>query len=52
MYNTDFILLIIIALSICSINVNGIHERPKRIKVFHSLQAANCDIYLLQDSRE
>ena len=50
MDNTDFILLIIMALSICSINVNGIHERPKRIKVFHSLRAANCDIYLLQET--
>ena len=50
MYNTDFILLIIMALSIGSINVNGIQERPKRIKVFHSLWAANSDIYLLQET--
>ena len=43
-------ILVFITISIASINVNGIHERPKRSKVFASLRAANCDIYLLQET--
>ena len=42
--------LILMALSIASINVNGIHERQKRTQVFSSLRSANCDIYLLQET--
>ena len=46
----QFCLFPLMAISILSINVNGIHERPKRSKVFASLRAANCDIYLLQET--
>ena len=42
--------LILMALSIASINVNDIHKRPKKNKVFSSLRSANCDIYLLQET--
>ena len=43
--------LILMALSIASIiNVNGIHECPKKNKVFSSLRSANCDIYLPQET--
>ena len=49
MANNPFPLLIM-ALVISSLNVNGIKERPKRSKVFSSLRAENCDIYLLQET--
>ena len=38
------------AVSICTINVNGIAELPKREKVFKYLLDRNFDIYLLQET--
>ena len=38
------------ALSLATINVNGIAEAPKRAKVFHSLLSSKFDIFLLQDT--
>ena len=43
-------IFVLMALSICSINVNGIKETPKRSRVFSALRAENCDIYLLQET--
>ena len=43
-------LFLIMALIFSSINVNGIQERHKRFKVFSTLKAQNCDIYLLQET--
>ena len=40
----------LMAISIISIKVNGIHEKPKRLKVFLALKAQNCDLYLLQET--
>ena len=37
-------------ISICTINVNGMHERAKCNKLFASLRGINCDIYLLQET--
>ena len=37
------------AVSICTINVNGIAELPKREKLFKYLLDKNFDIYLLQE---
>ena len=47
---TNLFLFLIMALIISSINVNGIQERHKRLKVFSTLKAQNCDIYLLQET--
>ena len=38
------------AVSICTINVNGIAKLPKREKVFKYLLDSNFDIYLLQET--
>ena len=43
-------IFVLMALSICSINVNGIKEKHKHSQVFSSLRAENCDIYLLQET--
>lgn len=42
-------IFVLMILSICPINVNGIKEKPKRSQVFSSIRAENCDIYLLQE---
>lgn len=38
------------AVSICTINVNGIAKHPKREKVFQYLLDKHFDIYLLQET--
>ena len=43
-------IFVLMALSICSINVTGIKEKHKRSQLFSSLRAENCDIYLLQET--
>ena len=38
------------ALTIATLNVNGIAESPKRTKVFEFLKTRNINIYLLQET--
>ena len=38
------------AVSLATINVNGIAEAPKWAKVFHSLLSSHSDIFLLQET--
>ena len=38
------------AVSLASINVNGVAERPKRLKVFECLRTMSCDLFLLQET--
>ena len=45
-----FIFLLLMAVSLATINVNGIAEASKRAKVFHSLLSSNFDIFLLQET--
>ena len=47
---TFVFLLLVMALSICSVNVNGIAERPKRERVFNFLHTFSFDICLLQET--
>ena len=49
-YAIPFFYFFLMAVQIVSINVNGIQERHKRLKVFSTLRAENCDIYLLQET--
>ena len=49
-FNFIFPFPLIMAVSICSLNVNGIAEFPKRDKVFNHLKRQNFDIYLLQET--
>lgn len=43
-------IFVLMAVSVCTINVNGIAEYPKRAKVFKYLLDQHCDIYLLQET--
>ena len=45
-----FIFILLMAVSLATINVNDIAEAPKRAKVFHSLLSSNFDIFLLQET--
>ena len=45
-----FIFVLLMAVSLATINVNGIAEAPKWAKVFHSLLSSNFDIFLLQET--
>ena len=45
-----FLLLVIMAVSLVSINVNGIAERHKRVKVFECLKSLNFDLFFLQET--
>ena len=47
----SFIFVLLMAVSLATINVNGIAEAPKRAKVFHSLLSSNFDIFLLQETQ-
>lgn len=38
------------AVSLVSINVNGIAEHHKRVKVFESLRSLNFDLFFLQET--
>ena len=38
------------AVSLASINVNGVAERPKRLKVFECLRSMSYDLFLLQET--
>jgi exonuclease III len=38
------------AVSVCTINVNGIHEAAKRAKIFQSIREQNCDIAFVQET--
>ena len=45
-----FYFLYLMSLSVVTVNVNGIAEKPKRLKVFQALRDLNHDIYLLQET--
>ena len=45
-----FLLSITMAVSVCTINVNGIHESAKRDKIFKSIREQNCDITFVQEA--
>ena len=45
-----FLFLFFMAVSICTLNVNGIAEFTKQEKVFNALQQKQFDIYLLQET--
>ena len=47
---SSFIFVFVMAVSICTINVNGITEHSKREKVFKYLLDKQFDIYLLQET--
>ena len=49
-FNFTFPLIVFMAVSIRTININGIPEFPKRKKVFNALQQKQFDIYLLQET--
>ena len=45
-----FPLFIIMGVSLASINVNGLAERPKRVKVFEYLRSLHFDLLFLQET--
>ena len=45
-----FLVNFIMAVAICTLNVNGIAEHHKRLKVFKHLLDQHFDIYLLQET--
>ena len=50
MFRTLLIFLMAMAVSICTVNINGIAEPAKRDKVFKYLLNQPFDIYLLQET--
>ena len=46
----SFIFILLVAVSLATIDFNGIAEAPKRAKVFHSLLLSNFDNFLLQET--
>ena len=44
------IFCLIMAFSVASINVNGMAERHKCVKVFESLRQLNFNVFLLQET--
>ena len=45
-----FLLLVIMAVSLVSLNSNGIAERHKRVKLFEYLKSLNFDLFFLQET--
>lgn len=45
-----FLLPVIMGVSLDSIDINGIAEHHKRVKVFKSLKSLNFDLFFLQET--
>ena len=50
MFCLSYLINVAMAFSVCSINVNGMHESAKRAKIIHSIREQNCDITFVQEA--